>query len=57
MAFADCSKLCAVELPDTITCIEEMAFFGCERLISIVLSDSVTRVGKSAFLADTEDGY
>lgn len=49
MAFADCNKLCAVELPDTITCIEEMAFFGCERLTSIVLPDSVTRVGESAF--------
>ena len=50
MAFADCSKLKAVELPDTITCIEEMAFFGCESLTSIVLPDSVTYVGKSAFL-------
>lgn len=50
MAFADCNKLCTVELPDTITCIEEMAFFGCERLTSIMLPDSVTRVGESAFL-------
>lgn len=50
MAFADCSNLRAVELPDTITCIEEMAFFGCEKLTAIVLPDSVTRVGKSAFL-------
>ncbi len=50
MAFADCSKLCTVELSDTITCIEEMAFFGCEGLTSIVLPDSVTRVGESAFL-------
>jgi len=50
MAFADCSKLKAVELPDTITCIEEMAFFGCESLTSIVLPDSVTYIGKSAFL-------
>ncbi|MBR4564114.1 MAG: leucine-rich repeat domain-containing protein [Paludibacteraceae bacterium] len=50
MAFADCSNLRVVELPDTITCIEEMAFFGCERLTSIVFPDSVTRVGKSAFL-------
>lgn len=49
-AFADCSKLCAVELPDTITCIEEMAFIRCESLTSIVLPDSVTRVGESAFL-------
>ena len=49
-AFADCNKLCVVELPNTITCIEEMAFFGCERLTSIVLPCSVTRVGKSAFL-------
>lgn len=50
MAFADCSKLSVVELPNTITCIEEMAFFGCEKLASIVLPDSVTSVGKSAFL-------
>lgn len=50
MAFADCNKLTAVELPDTITCIEEMAFFGCESLTSIVLPDSVTCVGKSVFL-------
>lgn len=50
MAFADCNKLCTVELPDTITCIGEMAFFGCERLTSVVLPGSVTRVGKSAFL-------
>ena len=49
-AFADCNKLCVVELPNTITCIEEMAFFGCERLTSIVLPDSVTSVGESSFL-------
>lgn len=50
MAFADCSKLSTLELPNTITCIEEMAFFGCESLTSIVLPDSVSYVGKSAFL-------
>lgn len=48
-AFEDCSELSIVELPDTITCIEEMAFFGCEKLTSIVIPDSVTRIGKSAF--------
>lgn len=50
MAFAGCSGLRIVELPDTLTCIEEMAFFGCESLTSIVIPDSVTRIGKSAFL-------
>lgn len=50
MAFAGCSGLRIVELPDTITRIEEMAFFGCEKLTSIVLPGSVTRIGKSAFL-------
>ena len=49
MAFADCRQLCTVELPNTITRIEDMAFFGCERLTSIVIPDSVTRVSQSAF--------
>ena len=49
MAFADCSKLSAVELPNTITFIEEMAFFGCERLTSIVLFDSVELIREDFF--------
>lgn len=49
MAFADCSQLYTVELPNTIASIEDMAFFGCERLTSIVIPDSVTRVSQSAF--------
>lgn len=48
-AFEGCSRISAVELPDTITGIGEMAFFGCEQLTAIVLPDSVTRVGTSAF--------
>ena len=48
-AFAHCSKLDAVMLPDTIESIGEDAFHGCKSLTELDIPDSVNTIGEKAF--------
>ena len=48
-AFADCSAVKKIELPDSITRIGEQAFWECKSLTEIVIPDSVTSIGAWAF--------
>jgi len=48
-AFASCSSLTSMVLPDSLTQIGEAAFGGCTSLTSVVLPDSLTELGESAF--------
>ncbi|MBR2831456.1 MAG: S-layer homology domain-containing protein [Oscillospiraceae bacterium] len=48
-AFADCSSLTNVTIPDSVTSIKFGAFWGCNSLTSVTISDSVTSIGKLAF--------
>lgn len=43
-AFAECAKIEAVEIPDTITTIGYLAFYGCNGLTSVTIPDSVTEI-------------
>ena len=48
-AFADCTVLMSVSLPDILTEIGAGSFKGCTSLENIDIPDSVTRIGASAF--------
>jgi len=48
-AFAKCSSLTSMVLPDSLTQIGNSAFFECTSLKSLVLPDSITQVGDFAF--------
>ena len=48
-AFAWCSNLTSVVLPDTVTSIGSRAFYNCSSLVRIDLSDSVTSIESHAF--------
>ena len=48
-AFAGCSKLETVRLPDSIRAIDSGAFWGCKRLKSIELPEGVRMIDSSAF--------
>ena len=48
-AFADCSMLADITIPDGVISIGEYAFSWCERLTSIVIPDSVTTIDQEAF--------
>lgn len=48
-AFANCSSLKSVTIPNSVTYIERMAFEGCSSLKSIIIPNSVTYIGNSAF--------
>lgn len=49
MAFAFCTGLTRVSIPESVTSIEHNAFDGCESLVSIVIPNSVISIGSSAF--------
>jgi len=49
-AFADCTMLRFVYLPDSLTGIGECAFYNCSYLQSVDIPDSVTAIGEGAFL-------
>ena len=48
-AFANCTELTKITIPETVTTIEQSAFEGCAGLEEIILPDSVTSIGGSAF--------
>lgn len=48
-AFAGCTGVVSITIPDSVTSIGESTFDGCSNLISITIPDSVTSIGKDAF--------
>ena len=48
-AFASCSALQSVTIPDSVTSIGNYAFGSCSALQSITIPDSVTSIGNMAF--------
>ena len=48
-AFYGCSKLTAVEIPNSVTSIGNYAFLGCSSLTAVEIPSSVTSIGYSAF--------
>ena len=52
-AFAYCSGLTSVTIPNSVTSIGSWAFFGCDGLTSVTIGNSVTSIGRSAFYGCT----
>lgn len=52
-AFADCTSLTEVTIPDSVTTIEESAFEECRCLKKIAIPDSVTTIEANAFFGCT----
>ena len=48
-AFANCSSLVEINIPQGVKCIEEGTFSSCSNLININLPEGVTSIGKMAF--------
>jgi hypothetical protein len=48
-AFAGCSSLTAITIPDGVTTIGNYAFRGCSSLMAITIPDGVTWIGDGAF--------
>ena len=48
-AFAGCSALTSVTIPNSVTTIGEYAFYGCKALTSVTIPNSVTEIGDYAF--------
>ena len=48
-AFASCSSLTSITIPDSVKEIGNQAFDGCVSLTSIDIPDSVTEIGEQAF--------
>ena len=48
-AFAYCSGLTSVTIPNSVTSIGECAFDGCSGLTSVTIPNSVTSIGSYAF--------
>ncbi|MBQ7368359.1 MAG: collagen-like protein, partial [Clostridia bacterium] len=48
-AFAGCSSLTSVIIPDRVTSIAFAAFANCSSLINILIPESVTSIGEDAF--------
>ncbi len=48
-AFAGCTSLTSITIPDSVTTIGNHAFSNCTSLTSITIPDSVTSIGDSAF--------
>ena len=49
MAFAGCTSLTSITIPDGVTSIDRAAFWHCASLTSIKIPDSVTSIGGRAF--------
>ncbi len=48
-AFYENTKIKGVEMPDTITEIDENAFYGCSNLTNVKLSAKLEKIGRRAF--------
>ena len=48
-AFADCTNLKAITIPNSIKTIEDAAFVNCTNLENVSISDGVTTIGVNAF--------
>lgn len=48
-AFQNCTSLCSIVLPNSLTEIGREAFSGCTSLLSMAIPNSVTKIGDSAF--------
>ena len=53
LAFADCTSLTSITIPDSVTSIGGDAFARCSKLALISIPDSVTSIGEYAFLSCT----
>ena len=53
-AFANCSLLYNIIIPNSVVDIGEQAFVSCTKLTNIVIPDSVTHIGSGAFLGCTK---
>ena len=54
-AFENCTKLSAIEIPNTVKNIESNAFAGCTSIKSIIIPEGVTWIYKNAFAGWTKD--
>ncbi|MGM9858901.1 MAG: leucine-rich repeat protein, partial [Bacilli bacterium] len=48
-AFAECSSLTSLIIPEGVECIDGMTFVNCSSLTSITIPYSVTSIGGDAF--------
>ena len=48
-AFASCTSLTSVDIPEAVTVIEQSVFNGCRNLTSVTMGDNVTSIGITAF--------
>lgn len=53
VAFAMCSGLTTVTIPNTVTSIGNSAFYGCSGLTSVAIPNSITSIGNYAFYGDS----
>ncbi len=49
IAFADCSSLTDITIPNSVTSIDYGAFYGCSSLTAITIPNSVTSIDHGAF--------
>ena len=52
-AFAECTSLTSITIPDGVASIGRYAFFDCTSLTSITIPDSVTSIGDGVFVSCT----
>ncbi len=50
-AFAECSGLTSITIPDSVTSIGSNAFYGCNGLTAVTIPKNVTEIGDRSFYA------